>query len=233
MNKLTNAGMRVEADMLCSAFLTPELYYGVYTLRVVANFVISDTLLRDYPDQIRALVMMNLVAARMNRDLRLLATDRHAAIETATTRLLDGKGRDAFSMNMILAGEGSLANMNTNKVIANLGFNPMRRPQGDDYAVLHPLNDLNRSPSTSDIYPTALRLSLSFAAARLVVSATEDLDAALRERADAVCFVIKLCRPHSQDEVLMTEGAEVGLMPAADVTRLELAACGLELGEPA
>ncbi|MFC3088684.1 aspartate ammonia-lyase [Tabrizicola soli] len=221
MNKTLTAPLRHETDMLGAVALPADLPYGIHTFRAVRNFPISGVVLGDFPDLVRALAMVKLAAARANRDLDALPPDRHAAIEAACARLLSGAHLDAFVVDMIQGGAGTSTNMNANEVIANLGLDTMGQPRGH-YAALHPLNDVNRSQSTNDVYPTALRLALTFASAPLL-TAIAALAAALRARGQAFAGVIKLGRTQLQDAVPMSLGAEfAGFAAGLEQDRLAL-----------
>ena len=113
---------------------------------------------------------------------------------------------------MIQGGAGTSTNMNANEVIANLGLDILGRPRGD-YGHLHPNDHVNCSQSTNDVYPTALRLALIFAARPLEVEIGR-LAAALRERAAAFSGVLKLGRTQLQDAVPMSLGAEFAAFAA-------------------
>jgi aspartate ammonia-lyase len=192
--------------MLGARTLPAESLFGIHTQRAVENFPISGIRVGDFPDLVHALAMVKLAAARANHDLGVLEADKLDAIEGACRLLIGGQHHDAFVVDMIQGGAGTSTNMNANEVIANLGLDGLGCARGD-YAALHPNDHVNRSQSTNDVYPTALRLALILAADPLK-SELDRLISALRDRATAFSTVLKLGRTQLQDAVPMSLGAE-------------------------
>ena len=202
----TTFALRIETDLLGPRQLPADALYGIHTLRASENFPVSRALTGHYPDLVRALAMVKLAAARANRDLGVLAPVHHDAIAGACAQLLEGRHHDAFIVGMIQGGAGTSTNMNANEVIANLGLIALGRRPGD-YADLHPNDHVNRSQSTNDVYPTALRIALMLAV-RPVEDELSRLVQAFRARARDFASVLKLGRTQLQDAVPMTLGAE-------------------------
>ncbi|NGM47079.1 aspartate ammonia-lyase [Rhodobacter sp. SGA-6-6] len=198
--------LRVETDLLGPRQLPAEALYGIHTLRAAENFPVSRALIGHYPELVRGLAMVKLAAARANRDLGVLGVAHHDAIAAACAQLLEGQHHDAFVVGMIQGGAGTSTNMNANEVIANLGLIALGRRPGD-YAHLHPNDHVNRSQSTNDVYPTALRIALLLAA-RPLEDELARLAQAFRDRAGDFAQVLKLGRTQLQDAVPMTLGAE-------------------------
>lgn len=198
--------MRTESDLLGSCQLPVEALYGINSLRAAGNFPVSRALTGHYPELVRGLAMVKLAAARANRDLGVLETKHHDAVAAACAQLLEGGHHDAFIVGMIQGGAGTSTNMNANEVIANLGLIALGRRPGD-YAHLHPNDHVNRSQSTNDVYPTALRIALLLAAQPLEGELAR-LAEAFRARARDFAPVLKLGRTQLQDAVPMTLGAE-------------------------
>ncbi len=225
----TSFALRVETDLLGPRQLPADALYGIHTLRAVENFPVSRALAGHYPELVRALAMVKLAAARANRDLGVLGAGHHDAIAAACAQLLAGQHHDAFIVGMIQGGAGTSTNMNANEVIANLGLIALGRRPGD-YAHLHPNDHVNRSQSTNDVYPTALRIALMQA-----VQPFEDelarLAQAFRARARDFAPVLKLGRTQLQDAVPMTLGAEfAGFAAGMEQDLRHLRAAVAELG---
>ncbi len=124
-------------------------------------------------------------------------------------------------MDVIQGGAGTSTNMNANEVIANRALEHLGYPKGS-YDVLHPLNHVNLSQSTNDVYPTALRLTLSMKLDGLVVE-MQALQEALTEKGVEFSDVIKMGRTQLQDAVPMTLGQEFeawGVMVGEDILRV-------------
>lgn len=198
--------IRREEDSLGSLDLPRTCLWGIHTQRAIENFPISGLPLSHFPEFIRALAWVKKAAARANLGLKVLSPEMARVIEEVCDEIIAGKWHDAFRVDMIQGGAGTSTNMNANEVIANLGLLKMGHRPGD-YAHLHPNDDVNRSQSTNDVYPTAMRLvivsqceAFSAAQVRLVV--------ALKERAEAFRDIRKIGRTQLQDAVPMTLGQE-------------------------
>ena len=217
--------MRLEHDLLGERAVPAAAYWGIHTLRAVENFPITGTTIAQYPDLIAALACVKQAAAMANAELGLLDEARATAIVAACEEIREGGLRDQFIVDPIQGGAGTSTNMNTNEVIANRALELLGRPRGD-YAFLHPNEHVNRSQSTNDVYPTAIRLALIGAAERLA-DAMSGLRAAFAGKAAEFARVMKIGRTQLQDAVPMTLGQELGaygVMLGEDVERLAEAA---------
>ncbi len=150
---------RIEKDLLGELAIPADALYGIQTVRAVRNLSFSSSLLRDYPDYVRALAMVKKAAARANRDARVIDARRLAAIEYACDALIRGEHRDQFPVDL-LGGGGSIAvNMNLNEVIANLASEQMGGARGA-YKLVHPKSHVNASQSTADVCHSAARITV-------------------------------------------------------------------------
>src|SRR5450432_207985 len=164
--------MRREHDLLGDRDVPATAYYGIHTLRAVENFPISGTPISIYPDLIAALASIKLAAARSNCELGLLDATRAGAIAAAAAEIKAGQLHEEFVVDVIQGGAGTSTNMNANEVIANRALELMGRKKGE-YGYLHPLEHVNMSQSTNDVYPTAVKLALHFGIQRLVDAMAE------------------------------------------------------------
>jgi len=201
-----SVGMRVEHDLLGERELPGQAYYGVQTLRAVENFAISGITLSQFDDLIAALAYVKKAAALANTELGVLAADKAAAIVAACDEVAAGRLRDQFVVDMFQGGAGTSTNMNANEVIANRALEIMGHRRGD-YRYLHPNDDVNRSQSTNDAYPTAIKIGVYLSMQR-TLSAMGELKAALAAKAVEFVDVIKMGRTQLQDAVPMTLGQE-------------------------
>jgi aspartate ammonia-lyase len=152
------------------------------------------------------LAYIKKAAALANRDLGLLPAPLAGAIATACDEILAGGLHAEFVVDVIQGGAGTSTNMNANEVIANRALELLGRQKGD-YSFLHPLNHVNMSQSTNDVYPTALRLTLSMKLDGMLVEMAR-LRAALAQKGVEFADVIKMGRTQLQDAVPMTLGQE-------------------------
>lgn len=198
--------MRKEHDSLGDREVPDDALYGIHSLRAQENFRISGVLLSDFPELVRALAMVKKAAASANRRLGVLPLAKAEAIAVACDTLIADQHHDAFIVDMMQGGAGTSTNMNANEVIANLGLRSMGHALGD-YRHLHPNDDVNKSQSTNDVYPTALRLAVLQNMPALTAE-HQRLRDAFEAKAAEFDGVAKVGRTQLQDAVPMTLGQE-------------------------
>lgn len=198
--------IRREQDSLGAIDLPRTCLWGVHTQRAIENFPISGMPLSLFPEFIRSLAWVKKAAARANLSLGVLPAEKARVIEEVCDEIAAGRWHDAFRVDMIQGGAGTSTNMNANEVIANLGLLKMGYRPGD-YAHLHPNDDVNRSQSTNDVYPTAMRLAIVSQCDAFRAAQTR-LAEAFQERAAAFATIRKIGRTQLQDAVPMTLGQE-------------------------
>jgi aspartate ammonia-lyase len=195
---------RTEYDLLGEQQVPAEAWYGIQTQRAKQNFNITGVPISHFPELIRALAMVKAAAARANHQLGLLPGHKAEAIEAACADIIRGELHDQFIVDLIQGGAGTSTNMNANEVIANLALSKLGHERGR-YKELHPNNDVNRSQSTNDAYPTAARLAIVFAAQPLK-EAIAGLQHSLADKGREFAHVLKMGRTQLQDAVPMTLG---------------------------
>ncbi|AKF11066.1 aspartate ammonia-lyase [Sandaracinus amylolyticus] len=201
------AERRTEKDSLGSVDVPASAYWGVHTARALENFAISGRPIADYPDLVHGLACVKQAAARANAEIGALPRERAALIDRAAALIKKGRFLDQFVVDVMQGGAGTSTNMNANEVIANVGLELAGHRLGD-YRHLDPLDDVNRSQSTNDVYPTALKIALDSALGRLLRE-MESLVGAFRERGSVFAGVLKVGRTQLQDAVPMTLGQEL------------------------
>jgi aspartate ammonia-lyase len=212
---------RREHDLLGECDVPADRYYGIQTLRALENFSITGIPISHYPRLIQSLAFIKKAAAQTNQELGLLPPKIAGAIIAACDELLAGNLHQEFVVDMIQGGAGTSTNMNANEVIANRALELLGYLKGR-YDVIHPLNHVNMSQSTNDVYPTALRLTLSKKMDGLVQE-MQELQKALFVKSTEFSDVIKMGRTQLQDAVPMTLGQEFGayaVMVGEDVQRV-------------
>ncbi len=212
---------RREHDMLGEREVPGDRYFGIQTLRAIENFDITGIPISRYPRLIRSLAYIKKAAALTNAELGLLDRQLAETIARACDELLDGKLLEEFVVDVIQGGAGTSVNMNANEVIANRALELLGHEKGR-YDLVHPLNHVNMSQSTNDVYPTALRLTLSQKLDGLLQEMSHLRDA-LAHKADEFVDVIKMGRTQLQDAVPMTLGQEFGawaVMITEDIQRV-------------
>jgi aspartate ammonia-lyase len=197
---------RIEHDLIGNRDIPETALYGVHTLRALENFPISGIKISTYPHFITSLAMIKEAAALANFDLGLISQDKALAIIDAAKEICKGKHHAHFVVDVIQGGAGTSSNMNMNEVIANRGLELMGHKRGD-YKHLHPINDVNLSQSTNDVYPTAIRLASILYIDELRGNMAY-LKKALLRKANEFNHLQKIGRTQLQDAVPMTLGQE-------------------------
>lgn len=197
---------RSESDAVGSLAIPADAYWGIHTARARENFPITRRPISVYPDLIEALAMVKQAAARANKELGTLSDAKADLIDRVCQEIIDGKLHDQFMVGVIQGGAGTSTNMNTNEVIANRGLELMGKAFGD-YAHLHPIDDVNRSQSTNDVYPTAIKLAMVIGTQRLLAEHVK-LKEAFARKGTEFAHVLKVGRTQLQDAVPMTLGQE-------------------------
>jgi aspartate ammonia-lyase len=213
---------RLEHDLLGDYQVPVNAYWGVHTARAVDNFPISGVPIGHYRSLIRALAIVKQATAQANFELGELSSEINDAISKACLEVAEGKFDNEFVVDAIQGGAGTSTNMNANEVIANRAIEIMGGTKGD-YDIVHPLNHVNKSQSTNDVYPTALKLALILEINELL-KAMAHLQDAFQGKANEFKDVIKMGRTQLQDAVPMTLGQEFATfsrMTMEDIQRLQ------------
>src|SRR5215831_4711397 len=159
---------RTEHDLIGDRAVPADAYYGVHTLRALENFPITGTPISIYPALLEALACVKQAAAIANSELGLLDEKRAQAIRLACEEIREGRLHEEFVVDVIQGGAGTSSNMNANEVICNRALELLGHAKGE-YQHLHPLDHVNLSQSTNDVYPTAVKVALNFGIKRLLV----------------------------------------------------------------
>ncbi|MEJ1088789.1 aspartate ammonia-lyase [Microbacterium sp. Mu-80] len=206
MAAVAPAPTRTETDSLGSLEIPADAYWGVHTARAEENFPITKRPISVYPDLIRGLAMVKQASARANKQIGTLDAERADLIDAAAQRVIDGEFHEQFIVGVIQGGAGTSTNMNANEVITNIALEMAGREKGD-YAFLSPIDHTNRSQSTNDVYPTAIKIGLSLNL-RSLLDELDLLRRAFLGKAGEFHDVLKVGRTQLQDAVPMTLGQE-------------------------
>ncbi len=199
--------IRIEEDLLGSLPVPDQLYYGIHTLRAVANFQISRQTVSDVPELIRGMLWTKKAAALANGELGTLDPDIARQIVAACDCMLEtGVCFDQFPVDLFQGGAGTSVNMNVNEVLANLALE-MRGQAKGSYALIHPNDHVNKCQSTNDAYPTGFRVAL-LETTNATLHTLIDLIKAFDDKALEFHEILKMGRTQLQDAVPMTLGQE-------------------------
>src|SRR6476620_265883 len=217
---------RVESDSMGEIEVPSDVYWGAQTQRSLIHFDIGfDVMPREV---IRALGILKKAAAIVNFDLGKLPADKMKLIVQAADEVIDGKLDSHFPLRVWQTGSGTQTNMNANEVISNRAIEIAGGEMGAKKPV-HPNDDVNKSQSSNDTFPTAMYIA---AAERLtaLIPEVQKIHDAIHAKAEEFADVVKIGRTHLQDATPLTVGQEFGgwaNLIERDIERLKLVLPGL------
>ena len=197
---------RTERDTLGPIEVPAHRLWGAQTQRSLLHFAISGE--RQPQEILRALALVKQASATVNHALGLLARDKTDAIVAAAQEVIDGLHAQEFPLVVWQTGSGTQTHMNVNEVLANRASELLGGPRGEQRLV-HPNDDVNRSQSSNDTYPTAMHVAAAEAIERHLLPALARLRATLDAKARAFADIVKIGRTHLQDATPITLGQEV------------------------
>jgi fumarate hydratase class II len=202
-------------------------YWGAQTERSLHHFDIGGNVMPV--ELIRAFGTLKRAAAEVNDDLGLLAADKRELIVRVADEIVSGKLAGEFPLRVWQTGSGTQTNMNVNEVIAGRA-NELAGGIRGGKAPIHPNDDVNRSQSSNDTFPTALHMAVAMALVDRLIPSVRALRDALDARAKAFDGIVKIGRTHLQDAVPLTLGQEFSGYVAqldGDLARLDAVLPGL------
>ncbi|HDF2326787.1 class II fumarate hydratase [Morganella morganii subsp. sibonii] len=200
------AATRIEKDSMGPIDVPADKLWGAQTQRSLEHFRIS---VEKMPaDLIAALAITKKAAAAVNCDLGLLAKERADAIITAADEVLAGKHPEEFPLAIWQTGSGTQSNMNMNEVLANRASEILGGQRGGE-RIVHPNDDVNKSQSSNDVFPTAMHVAAVIAVSTQLIPELKSLHRVLAEKAEAYRDIVKIGRTHLQDATPLTLGQEI------------------------
>ena len=200
------AAQRVEHDTIGPVEVPAERLWGAQTQRSLQNFDISGE--RQPREIIRALAIVKRSSAVVNARLGVLPQERADAIVRAADEVLAGDHGDEFPLVVWQTGSGTQSNMNMNEVLANRASEILGGGRGSDRLV-HPNDDVNKSQSSNDVYPTAMHVAAVEGVERELLPALDRLRATMGRKAAGFADVVKIGRTHLMDATPLTLGQEM------------------------
>ena len=197
---------RTEKDSLGPVEVPAEAYWGAQTQRSKDNFKIGGQ--RMPVEVIRAFAILKKAAAQANLALGVLSEDKSTLIGKICDEILEGKLDDQFPLVVWQTGSGTQSNMNLNEVIANRAHVVQGGSLLDAKKVLHPNDDVNKSQSSNDTFPTAMSIAAYSYIVEQTVPALRALHTALDAKAKEFKEVVKIGRTHLMDATPLTLGQE-------------------------
>ncbi|WP_227317582.1 class II fumarate hydratase [Cedecea davisae] len=200
------ASSRSEKDSMGAIDVPADKLWGAQTQRSLEHFRISTEKMPT--ELIRALALTKRAAAKVNVDLGLLPADRGTAVIAAADEVLAGKHPNEFPLAIWQTGSGTQSNMNMNEVLANRASEILGGVRGMERLV-HPNDDVNKSQSSNDVFPTAMHVAAIIAVREHLLPQLKVLKQTLAQKADAFKNIVKIGRTHLQDATPLTLGQEI------------------------
>ena len=198
---------RIEKDTMGEVKVPANVYWGAQTERSRNNFKIGPE--ASMPKEIiYAFGYLKKAAAMANMDLGVLAKDKCELIAKACDEITAGKLDDQFPLVIWQTGSGTQSNMNANEVIAYRAHVMSGGKLTDEKKVLHPNDDVNKSQSSNDTYPTAMHIATYKQVAEITIPGLEKLRNTLQKKAEKYSNIIKTGRTHFMDATPLSLGQE-------------------------
>lgn len=199
--------IRIEYDTMGPVEVPAEKYWGAQTERSRGNFKIGHE--GSMPQEvIKAFAILKKAAALTNMDLGVLSKEKCELIAKVCDEILEGKLDDQFPLVIWQTGSGTQSNMNVNEVVANRAHVLNGGTLGEGKSPLHPNDDVNKSQSSNDTFPTAMSIAAYKMLIETTIPGVELLRNTLLEKAKAFDNIVKIGRTHLMDATPLTLGNE-------------------------
>ncbi|WP_313214764.1 class II fumarate hydratase [Soonwooa sp.] len=197
---------RIEHDTMGEVKMPADKYWGAQTERSRNNFKIGPEASMPH-EIIEAFAYLKKAAALTNADLGVLPKEKSDMIGKVADEILAGKLNDQFPLVIWQTGSGTQSNMNVNEVIANRAHVLNGGKLGEKPGI-HPNDDVNKSQSSNDTYPTAMHIAAYKKVVEVTIPAVEKLKNTLKEKSEAFKNIVKIGRTHLMDATPLTLGQE-------------------------
>ena len=199
---------RIEKDTMGEVHVPINAYYGAQTQRSIDNFKIAQETNKMPKEIIKAFAYLKKAAAITNKEAGVLSEDKCLLIGEVCDEILEGKLDDYFPLVVWQTGSGTQSNMNVNEVVAYRGHVLKGGSLSDKEKFLHPNDDVNKSQSSNDTFPTAMHISAYKMLIEVTLPGVEKLRNTLEEKSKAYMHVVKIGRTHFMDATPLTVGQE-------------------------
>ncbi len=199
---------RIEKDTMGEVKVPANVYWGAQTQRSIENFKIAEDINKMPKEIIKAFAYLKKAAAITNEELGVLPKEKSILIGKVADEILEGKLDDQFPLVVWQTGSGTQSNMNANEVIAYRAHVLNGGVLTDKEKVLHPNDDVNKSQSSNDTFPTAMHIAAYKILIENTIPAIEKLRDTLKKKSDDFKHVVKIGRTHFMDATPLTLGQE-------------------------
>ncbi|HCT22941.1 MAG TPA: class II fumarate hydratase [Chitinophagaceae bacterium] len=199
---------RIEKDTMGEVQVPAHVYWGAQTQRSIDNFRIAQDINKMPKEIIAAFAYLKKAAALANNELGVLPDEKKAAIATVCDEILEGKLNDQFPLVVWQTGSGTQSNMNVNEVVAYRAHVLHGGVLTDKDKFLHPNDDVNKSQSSNDTFPTAMHIAAYKILVETTIPGIEKLRDTLAAKSKEFMNVVKIGRTHFMDATPLTLGQE-------------------------
>ncbi|MFC5408805.1 class II fumarate hydratase [Larkinella bovis] len=199
---------RIEKDTMGQVQVPAHVYWGAQTQRSIENFKIAQDINKMPREIIRAFAYLKKAAALTNLDAGVLPQEKSDLIGRVCDEILEGKLDDQFPLVVWQTGSGTQSNMNVNEVVAYRGHVLQGGQLTDEKKALHPNDDVNKSQSSNDTFPTAMHIAAYKILVEVTIPGIEKLRDTLDAKAKEFKNVVKIGRTHFMDATPLTVGQE-------------------------
>ena len=198
---------RIEKDTMGEVKVPADKYWGAQTERSRNNFKIGAAASMPI-EVVYGFAYLKKAAAHTNFELGFLAEEKKNLISQVCDEILEGKHDDQFPLVVWQTGSGTQSNMNTNEVIANRSHVINGGSLEDSDKIIHPNDDVNKSQSSNDTYPTGMHIAAYKMVVETTIPGVEQLRDTLKVKSNAFMNVVKIGRTHLMDATPLTLGQE-------------------------
>lgn len=199
---------RIEKDTMGEVKVPSHAYYGAQTQRSIDNFKIAQDINKMPKEIIKAFAYLKKAAALTNLDAGVLNKDKCELIGRVCDEILEGKLDEYFPLVVWQTGSGTQSNMNLNEVIAYRGHVLHGGQLSDEAKYLHPNDDVNKSQSSNDTFPTAMHIAAYKMLVEVTIPGIEKLRDSLDQKSKEFMSIVKIGRTHFMDATPLTLGQE-------------------------
>ena len=203
------SNIRIEKDTMGTVEVPAHVYWGAQTQRSIMNFPIAQDINKMPKEIIAAFAYLKKAAAMTNHQLGVLDKSTADIIATVCDEILDGKLNDQFPLVVWQTGSGTQSNMNVNEVVAYRAHVLLGGSLMDEKKAVHPNDDVNKSQSSNDTFPTAMHIAAYKILLECTIPGIEKLRNTLAEKSLAFMHIVKIGRTHFMDATPLTLGQEM------------------------
>lgn len=199
---------RIEKDTMGEVKVPADKYWGAQTERSRNNFKIGDEKNHMPLEIVKAFAYLKKAAAHTNCDLGVLSEEKRDLISKVCDEILAGDLDDQFPLVIWQTGSGTQSNMNVNEVVSNRAHVVAGNTLGEGDTLVHPNDDVNKSQSSNDTFPTAMHIAAYKMVVEVTIPGVEKLRDTLKKKSQEFMKVVKIGRTHLMDATPLTLGQE-------------------------